>query len=102
MKVDNPNTQLIQLSGIKDRDTRDSATQSTKPLSVTPGDKATLTSTTTMLQQFEAEIAAQPIIDTHHVERVQDAIKNDHFQIDPAIVAKKLFNLETALHHAQA
>ncbi|MGE0289860.1 MAG: flagellar biosynthesis anti-sigma factor FlgM [Bradyrhizobium sp.] len=60
-------------------------------------DTLSLTDTGTLLQKLDAAIAATPVVDMARVNRIQQAIENGSYEIDPARVAEKMLAFETAL-----
>lgn len=60
-------------------------------------DTLSLTDTGALLQKLDAAIAATPVVDMARVHRIQQAIENGTYEIDPARVAEKLLAFETAL-----
>jgi negative regulator of flagellin synthesis FlgM len=60
-------------------------------------DTLSLTGTGTLLQKLDAAIAAAPVVDLARVNRIQQAIENGTYEIDPARVAEKMLAFETAL-----
>lgn len=110
MNIDDSNASLAQINGFHGHQNRvDTAqaqahpTQSGNPSHYnTLADQATLTQNANLMRRIEATVSALPIVDTNRVEQVQNAIENDHFQVDPGIVARKLYNLESSLQSASA
>jgi negative regulator of flagellin synthesis FlgM len=60
-------------------------------------DTVNLTGTGTLMQQLDAAIAATPVVDMARVNRIQQAIENGTYEIDPMRVAEKMLSFETAL-----
>ena len=108
MKIDYSNASLAQINGLNDHQNRVGTAQVQHAQPGSPSrdntltDQATLTADANLLRRIEATVSTLPIVDTNHVERVQNAIENDHFQVNPGIVAKKLYNLESSLQSANA
>jgi negative regulator of flagellin synthesis FlgM len=50
------------------------------------------------MQKLDAAIAAAPAVDMERVNRLQQAIENGTYEIDPARVAEKMLAFETALY----
>lgn len=61
------------------------------------GDKLSLTSTAQQLQTLEDQVAAAPVVDTQKVQEVQRSLATGSYQIDPARVADKLLQFESAI-----
>lgn len=60
-------------------------------------DTLSLTGTAALMQRLDAAIAATPVVDMARVNRIQQAIANGTYEIDPARVAEKMLAFETAL-----
>lgn len=60
-------------------------------------DTLSLTGTAALMQKLDAAIAATPVVDMARVNRIQQAIENGTYEIDPARVAEKMLSFETAL-----
>jgi negative regulator of flagellin synthesis FlgM len=60
-------------------------------------DTVNLTGTAALMQKLDAAIAATPVVDMARVNRIQQAIENGTYEIDPARVAEKMLSFETAL-----
>jgi negative regulator of flagellin synthesis FlgM len=60
-------------------------------------DTLSLTGTAALMQKLDAAIAATPVVDMARVNRIQQALANGTYEIDPARVAEKMLSLETAL-----
>ena len=60
-------------------------------------DTLSLTGAAALMQKLDAAIAATPVVDMARVNRIQQAIENGTYEIDPARVAEKMLALETAL-----
>jgi negative regulator of flagellin synthesis FlgM len=60
-------------------------------------DTLSLTGAAALMQKLDAAIAAAPVVDMARVNRIQQAIENGTYEIDPAQVADKMLALETAL-----
>lgn len=61
-------------------------------------DTLSLTGAGTLMQKLDAAIAAAPAVDMERVNRIQQAIENGTYEIDPARVAEKMLAFETALY----
>ena len=64
-------------------------------------DRVSLTDTARQLQDLEAQVASQPVVDSQRVNAVRDAIDNGTFTVDPARIADKMISLEQALTEAR-
>ena len=62
-------------------------------------DTVSLTDTAAHLRAIEDRLAQQPVVDTQRVEKVQGAIADGSFQVEPVRVAGKLIEFETALNN---
>jgi len=60
-------------------------------------DSLSLTGTAALMQKLDAAIAVTPVVDMARVNRIQQALVNGTYEIDPARVAEKMLSLETAL-----
>ena len=69
----------------------------------TPGqtDRISLTGQARQLQELEARLASQPVVDSQRVEAVRSAVENGTFTINPHRIADKLMSLEEALMDAR-
>lgn len=76
------------------------------PKDPTPGsstsDTVSLTDMAAKLHRLQKTIAAMPVVDSQHVERIQKALNHGTFQINPAQVATKLMDFETSLNGVRA
>lgn len=57
-----------------------------------------LTGTAALMQRLDAEISAQPVINSQRVDAVSSAIDAGSYTIDPIRVADSLIEHETALY----
>ena len=57
-----------------------------------------LTGTSALMQRLDAEISAQPVVDSQRVDALRSAIDAGSYTIDPMRVADSLIEHETALH----
>ncbi len=62
-----------------------------------PQDKVSLTDTAALLQRLSDRIAEQPAFDSQRVAAIREAIASGSYEIDPARVAEKMINFESAL-----
>lgn len=62
-------------------------------------DTLSLTGAAALMQKLDAAIAATPVVDMARVNRIQQAIENGTYKIDPARVAEKMLEFETALQN---
>lgn len=76
----------------------DAATQKQAGAAATPRDTVSLTGAAALLHRIDAEIAAQPVVDTQRVEAIRQRIAEGSYEIDPLRVAGKLMQAEMALH----
>lgn len=60
-------------------------------------DTLSLTGTASLMQKLDAAIAATPVVDLARVSRIQQALENGTYEIDPARVAEKMLSFESAL-----
>ena len=69
----------------------------------TPGvtDRISLTGEARQLQEIEARLATQPVVDSQRVEAVRSAVENGTFTINPERIAEKMMSLEQALMDAR-
>jgi len=63
-----------------------------------PSDTVTLTHTAAQLQQLEQAIASSPIVNSHRVEQMQQAVNDGHINIDPTQLADKVLSFESELN----
>ncbi len=61
-------------------------------------DTVSLTDTAARLRAIEDRLAEQPVVDTQRVEKVQGAITDGSFKVEPVRVAGKLIDFETELN----
>ncbi len=61
-------------------------------------DTVTFTQAAAQLQQVEQQIKSTPVTDTQRIEQVQSAINKGRYDPDPAQVADKMLNFESALN----
>jgi len=100
----------IEISGLSGRAVQDgmdpSAIAGPQPRQGTVGstgaagassDRVSLTSSATLLQDLEKEVAAMPVVDAQRVEAVQLSLATGTHEIDPVRTADKLIELELAL-----
>jgi len=64
-------------------------------------DRVSLTGEAQRLRQLETEIAAQPVVDSHRVNAVRNAIENGTFVVNPERIAEKMLSLEQAITDAR-
>ncbi len=64
----------------------------------TTSDRVSLTSSATLLQDLEKEVATMPVVDTQRVEAVQMSLATGTFEVDPGRTADKLIEFEFALN----
>jgi negative regulator of flagellin synthesis FlgM len=64
-------------------------------------DMVTLTDTAAQMQRLEHAIAASPIVNSHRVEEVQQAVNDGQMDIDPAQLADRMLSFEGALNGAR-
>ena len=64
-------------------------------------DRISLTGQARQLQELEARLASQPVVDSQRVEAVRSAVENGTFTINPQRIADKLMSLEEALMDAR-
>ena len=108
MNIDNSNAPLAQISSLNDNQNRVNTAQAQHAQIGNPSryntvaDQATLSTDANLLRRMEATVSSLPVVDTNRVERMQNAIENDHFQVDAGVVARKLYNLESSLQSASA
>lgn len=60
-------------------------------------DRISLTGEARQLQELEAQLASQPVVDSQRVETVRSAVENGTFSINPERIADKMMSLEEAL-----
>lgn len=60
-------------------------------------DTVSLSDSAKQLGRLESSVSASPVVDTQRVEAVKKAISNGEYEIDPAKVASKLMQFESAL-----
>ena len=65
-------------------------------------DTVTLTEAAAQLHQVEQFIKAAPVTDSQRIEQVQSAITNGNYDPDPAQVAGKMLNFESALNASRS
>ena len=65
-------------------------------------DTVTFSNAAAQLQQVEQHIKSASVTDTQRIEQVQAAIKNGSYAPDPAHVAGKILNFESALNSIRA
>jgi negative regulator of flagellin synthesis FlgM len=103
-------TMAIEISGLSGRAVQDgmdpSAIAGPQPRQGTVGstgaagassDRVSLTSSATLLQDLEKEVAAMPVVVAQRVEAVQLSLATGTHEIDPVRTADKLIELELAL-----
>ncbi len=59
------------------------------------GDSVILTGLARSMQQAEASLAKQPVVDNERVNAIKEAITNGSYQIDDQRVAQKMIDFET-------
>lgn len=59
-------------------------------------DKVSLTDTAERLKALEHQLAMQPEIDKNRVNKVQDALSNGEYKVDPQRVADKMMAFEAS------
>jgi len=64
-------------------------------------DRISLTGEARQLQELEAQLASQPVVDSQRVEAVRSAVENGTFTINPERIAEKLMSLEEAMLDAR-
>ena len=64
-------------------------------------DRISLTGEARQLQELEAQLASQPVVDSQRVEAVRSAVEDGTFTIDPQRIAEKMMSLEQALTDAR-
>ena len=64
-------------------------------------DKVSLTGQARHLQELEAQLASQPVVDRQRVEAVRSAVEDGSFAVNPERIADKLISLELALTDAR-
>jgi negative regulator of flagellin synthesis FlgM len=64
-------------------------------------DRISLTGEARQLQELEAQLASQPVVDSQRVEAVRSAVENGSFTINPQRIAEKMMSLEEALMDAR-
>ena len=64
-------------------------------------DRISLTGEARQLQELEAQLASQPVVDSQRVEAVRSAVENGTFTINPERIAEKMMSLEEALMDAR-
>ncbi len=76
---------------------RQQAALKEKGASPIPVREVNLTNTAAKLQQIEAQIANQPVVDTQRVESVKNAIADGSLKIDSTRIAEKMAEFENLL-----
>ena len=85
--------------GTTQRETSDTRPQQAAN-SALPSDTVSLTPIAQKLQQLEASVAAEPVVNLQRVNTVRDAINDGSFQINPDRIASQLIDLEQAFARA--
>lgn len=80
----------------------DSSTQNDQKPGSSTSDTVSLTDMAAKLHRLQKTIAALPVVDPQHVERIQKALNHGTFQINPAQVAVKMMNFEASLNGVRA
>ena len=73
------------------------AGQKEKQTPSAPSREVSLTDTAAKLQQLQAQIANQPVVDSQRVESVKKAISDGSFKIDSNRIAGKMAEFENLL-----
>jgi len=60
-------------------------------------DRVSLTGEARQLQEIEARLTSEPVVDSQRVEAVRSAVENGTFTVNPERIAEKLMSLEDAL-----
>ncbi|GMQ89057.1 MAG: hypothetical protein BMS9Abin09_0503 [Gammaproteobacteria bacterium] len=64
-------------------------------------DRVSLTGEARQLQDLEARLASEPVVDSQRVEAVRSAVENGTYTVNPERIAEKLMSLEEALTDAR-
>jgi negative regulator of flagellin synthesis FlgM len=94
MKIEKT-TSSSPVSAIGDAKTRASATKTTGTKTAATEDSGTsvhLGTTTAQLRSLEGSIASTPLVDTHKVAEIKQAISEGRFQVNSGVVADQLIS----------
>jgi len=64
-------------------------------------DRVSLTGEARQLQELEARLASEPVVDSQRVEAVRSAVENGTFTVNSERIAEKMMSLEQALTDAR-
>ena len=103
IKINDLNNNQVQRNGdgnrLQDPAARNqgSAPQDSPSRAPAAGDRVTLTQTAQQMQELEAAVRREPVVDNNRVQALKTAIANGEYSIDANRIAEKLMRIEDDL-----